>query len=310
LLCLLLFGWRKGVYEKEIKSFQEYFKKNGHYDAIIVFPFYLIPTLKEALAGINEQAKIIYWDHGTIPSIMNAMTVKEKIKKRLLPQLLWKCLENANMVFAISGKIAEIIKKSNVNVDVRITYNPISTDNIEIIKEPESPVLLYVGRLFDYQKNIKFLLDMVSRIKELPWKLIVYGDGPDSEKLKKHCNFLGLSNRVVWKGFEKNPLEKVKEASCLLLTSRWEGFPLVLVESLAAGLPVIAANCETGPSEIIVHGQNGFLYEPGNFEESVKYLKMIINKQSGLLPRVEIAKTVERFEEGNVMQNILSYIRE
>lgn len=303
LLTFLFFGSGKSI-----ETFREYLKINGHYDAIIVFSFYLIPTIKKALFGINEKAKIIYWDHGTIPSIMNAKTVKEKIRKRLINPWLWKCLENADMVFAISRKIAEIIKKKNAGVDVRITYNPIRTQNIKIIKEPEFPVLLYVGRLFDYQKNIKFLLDMVSRIKELPWKLIVYGDGPDSEKLKKHCNFLGLSNRVVWKGFEKNPLGKVKEASCLLLTSRWEGFPLVLVESLAAGLPVIAANCETGPSEIIVHGQNGFLYEPGNIEESVKYLKKIINKQSGLLPRGEIAKTVERFEEGNVMQKILSYI--
>lgn len=310
LLHILLFGWGKWVYRNGIKSLQKYFRKHGHYDAIIVFHFYLIPTIKEALRSVNEEAKIIYWDHGTIPSIMNAKTVKEKIKKRLLSKLLWVCLRSANMVFAISATIAEIIKTNNVNVDIRITYNPISTENIKIIKEPEFPVFLYIGRLFDYQKNVKFLLDMVSRIKELPWELVVYGDGPDLQMLKKHCNFLGLSNRVVWKGFEKKPLEKVKEASCLLLTSRWEGFPLVLAESLAAGLPVIAANCETGPSEIIVHGQNGFLYEPGNIEEGISYLRKIINKQSGLLPRKEIPKTVERFEEIRVMRKILSYIEE
>ena len=94
--------------------------------------------------------------------------------------------------------------------------------------------------------------------------LVVLGDGPDTKKMKQKVKSLNIENRVVFHPFQSNPAPIVKSALYCVLTSRFEGFGMVLVESLALGVPVVSVNCKSGPGEIIKSEFNGLLVENHN----------------------------------------------
>src|SRR5690606_19939090 len=99
-----------------------------------------------------------------------------------------------------------------------------------------------------------------------------------------------ISDKVIFLGFVKNPYKYIKNADIFILSSRWEGFGHVIVESMAAGTPVIATNCKSGPSEIILDNQFGKLVPVGDFiaisEQAISLLenkdKLLELKQAGL----------------------------
>ncbi len=143
---------------------------------------------------------------------------------------------------------------------VRI-YNPLTIKNS---KNPNygSKSIISVGRL-DYQKGFDYLIDvwkMVSR-KHPDWKLNIYGDGPLRKELEAQIRKKELEHTVILKGVHHNIQAEYIKHSVYVMSSRTEGFPLVLLEALACGLPIVSFNCPQGPSEIVDHGKNGFLVD-------------------------------------------------
>src|SRR5690606_1297415 len=92
------------------------------------------------------------------------------------------------------------------------------------------------------------------------------GDGPDKNLIRSKISELKLDDDVKVIPYQSNPFHYVSQAEFTLLTSRYEGFPMSVVESLAVGTPVIAVDCKSGPSEIIVDKVNGLLVPNHNVE--------------------------------------------
>lgn len=92
--------------------------------------------------------------------------------------------------------------------------------------------------------------------------LVVLGDGPDEADLRRLADELGVGASVVLAGFQANPHAVVGRADLFVLPSRWEGYPLGLVEALCLGTPVIAADCVSGPDEVLDGGRYGELVPP------------------------------------------------
>ena len=122
---------------------------------------------------------------------------------------------------------------------------------------------MFFGRLEDDIKNLSLLLDAyeLSEAKAKGVHLILLGDGSDKDKIAKKIQQKQLSSFVKIILFQNDVLSFVQHAKATLLTSRFEGFPMSLIESLAAGIPVISVDCESGPNEVIQHGINGLLVE-------------------------------------------------
>ncbi|HEX8141338.1 MAG TPA: glycosyltransferase family 4 protein [Pyrinomonadaceae bacterium] len=181
-----------------------------------------------------------------------------KVWKRLR---LW-AYPSADAIIVLSQRSVNYFKP-RLRSKVRVIPNPVVTP-------PESspsagpflrrPAVIAMGRLVE-QKGFDLLLHAFARVKDAhpQWTLTILGEGPLRQELETLRSSLGLLDRVYLPGQIKNPYHIFNEADLFVMSSRYEGFPLVLCEAMACGLPVISTDCPTGPQEIIVNNVSGIL---------------------------------------------------
>jgi glycosyltransferase involved in cell wall biosynthesis len=123
--------------------------------------------------------------------------------------------------------------------------------------------LLAVGRL-SRQKGQDILLRAlaIARPDLPPTVLTLVGNGPEEDALRRLADELGITDIVDFAGYSSDPAAHFRDADCFVLASRWEGFGVVLVEALQFGLPLVAADCEFGPSDVITDDRIGTLVAP------------------------------------------------
>ena len=132
------------------------------------------------------------------------------------------------------------------------------------------PYIVSVARLDEIQKDHRTLLRAYARLVEtheggaLREDLVIVGDGGFRAELEALAVELGIGERVHFTGYRNNPHAVVARASALVLSSRYEGMPMVLLEALALGKPVISTDCPTGPREILDDGRFGLLVPIGD----------------------------------------------
>lgn len=181
--------------------------------------------------------------------------------------------------FAISKGM--ILQMKEIGVDEKnIYYLPNCVNTPEhFVKESHNIKFIYIGRIeFLKDKNIKELIDGLSTLK-FNWSIDIYGDGEDKLKCEQYLkdSYPNLGNRVNWKGWVKDPWRYITDGTALLLSSRSEGMPMVLIEAISRGLPVFSSNCPTGPADIVNKGENGYLYEAGNLKDFTRKLTLLVN---------------------------------
>jgi glycosyltransferase involved in cell wall biosynthesis len=121
-------------------------------------------------------------------------------------------------------------------------------------------IIIAAGRL-EHEKGFDLLLDAFQTVAATypDWRLRIYGAGREKRDLAAQIERLGLSGRVRLRGTSRNLDRRFAAASIFVLSSRQEGLPMVLLEAMGAGLPVVAFDCATGPAELITPGRNGLL---------------------------------------------------
>ena len=135
------------------------------------------------------------------------------------------------------------------------------------LKEGEPPVIMGIGRLAK-QKDFPTLIKAFALVnKKRDCRLMILGEGKERRALEQLIEELGISDSVSLYGFCPNPFALLKKASLFVLSSAWEGLPNVLIEAMALGIPLVAADCKSGPREILDGGKYGKLVEVGNVEQ-------------------------------------------
>ena len=153
------------------------------------------------------------------------------------------------------------------NKKVCVIPNP-QTFHSETVSNLMNKTLIAVGRL-EPQKNYASLIRAfsIANTTYSDWKLEIYGEGPDREKLQRLIDDLNLSERVMLHGNTKHVKDVMLKASCFVLSSKWEGMPLVMIEAMTCGLPIVSYDCPCGPKDLITDGVNGFLVRMGDERE-------------------------------------------
>lgn len=174
-------------------------------------------------------------------------------------------LVEADGHLAISSAISEQLRNLPVKASPTLVFNPLPAipDVINVPPKAE-PRFLYVGRLNNRQKRVDVLLQAFAQHLGRSWQLVVVGDGPDRPMLQETAEKLAMGSRIEWRGWTDDPWSPQLHVTALCLTSDYEGFPMVLLEALARGIPVIATDCPTGPRDIVQPGKNGFLCRPSD----------------------------------------------
>ncbi len=175
---------------------------------------------------------------------------------------------------------------------------------------PEEFLLVSVGRLSE-QKAFDILLLAMARLARhgVRCKCIIVGDGPLRTQLSEQAVALGLSNQVLFAGFQEDVRPYLEAANAFALSSRNEGLPLALLEAMACGLPCVVTNVG-GNAEVLRHGVEGLIVPPGSVDEVADAISYLAThpRECAEMSRMARARVREAFDVQSAMEKIKDVI--
>jgi UDP-D-galactose:(glucosyl)LPS alpha-1,6-D-galactosyltransferase len=229
-----------------------------HEQACAVIAYDTLGTLvaRNAIQSSQHKCPLFSWTHFSFD------TFSPKHQKRIAL---------ADYHFAICDEIKKQMVTNGIQSDNIFTiYNPTSRQNHTITRPTENSTFLYIGRIqYQDQKNLQEMFHGLAKMQQKNRILEIVGNGQDEDiqQLKALAAELHIEQHIRWHGWQKNAWAYIQQhipnISALLLTSNYEGFPMVLGEAMAHGIYCVSAICPTGPADII-NAQNGLLYPLGD----------------------------------------------
>lgn len=249
--------------------------KNNSIDGLLV-AMWPVTVLAPLVKLLGYKGPIVASEHNTLSVQYNAWGKLHRLAMRVSMLIGYRMVSKR---VAVSQGVARDMAKLACMKEgqVEVIHNPLrhlpkesDTNNqiVEALWENSSALrFLNVGS-FKSQKNQSLLLRSFSRMLResgrTDAKLMLVGSGPLEIKLKEEAELLGISENIIFAGFQSDPFPFYQSADCFVLTSDYEGFGNVVVEALASGTPVIATDCPSGPSDILCGGEFGKLIPVGD----------------------------------------------
>lgn len=257
------------------------------------------PDITVSLAGTELKALPRMQDGSVKMAEFHFSHDKFYLKYGRTPYARWRTrrLEKAAAKLARFVVLTEEDRKawSAVLNNVAQIYNPLT------FRSPEKAALqnkrcIAVGRL-EYQKNFTDLIQAWSIVagKHPDWTLDIFGEGSERGRLEKEIAKASLEGKVVLRGRSSQIRQEMLSSSCLVMSSRFEGFPMVLLEAAACGLPMVSYACPMGPSEIIRSGENGYLAPAGDVQALAEGILSVIEHPDRAQLGAASAQTAEAF---------------
>lgn len=245
----------------------------------------------------GTKVKCYCWEH-TKPSVSTDYKFQNYCRK--------VAVKKADKLIVLT-KAAEKYYKEHFRLeDNRICqiYNPVGKEALQSeTYNKDSKKIISVGRL-TYPKNFDLLIDIAAEIFPLypDWSWDIYGSGDLEEALRQKIKTYNLNEKINLKGEVSDLYHRYKEYSFMVMTSRYEGFPMSLIEGGANRLPLISFDIETGPNEIIDDGINGFLIPPEDKELMIKKIQELIkNEKLRECMSVSVFEKVQLFNLEKIM---------
>lgn len=282
--------------------------KKNKFDYVIDFRYRLNPFMELLFLYVfYYKTKIIYTIHS---SNSKAYFTKYNLIAKLI-------LIKVNKFVCVSRAIKEKLEIEYHKMNIEVIPNGFDFKKVtqlslaEINNVPSFNFIIAVGRLAE-EKQFDKLIEIFGK-SILPSKeihLLFLGSGTQEAFLKEKCKTLHVENKVHFMGFQENPYVYQRKALFSVLSSSYEGFPMVILESLAVGTPVVSFDCPTGPSEMIVNEVNGLLIENQNFEELQRKIEWLVkNPQIIQVYRENAVESVAKFENKIILEKWNSILK-
>lgn len=259
-----------GFFDKMRKYFKIRNKiKSGNFDIVLDHRYRLNGFMESFwLNFIYKNQRLLYFIHSG--------DLKNYINKNLATA--------SNIEFiSVSKGIETKVKTLFPNIKIKTIYNNVEVSNLEIdFPEKNEQYILAAGRMdVSNVKQFDLLIDCYakSNLPSQKIKLLILGSGVQMESLKKQVKNLKLQNLIIFKGFESDLFSYYKNAKFFVLSSKFEGLGMVLIESLLCGTPVVSFDCEFGPNEIIQDKINGLLVENQNQNQLIKAMNLWVHDE-------------------------------
>ncbi len=263
-------------------------------------------SLTKIIDKLNSSKNLV-WIHS---SIKNWKKKKSKIDRFV------DRISKYSKIICICKEMKEdlINLKNELKNKVDFLYNPIDFDRIKKLSNEDfseedkkllkNKFLLSIARLDCVPKDFETLFKAYEIAKKNGYdgKLYIIGDGPDKDKVEnlKEANL--YKEDILLLGRKENPYNWLKKADKLILSSRYEGFAIVLLEGLCLGKNVIASDCKTGPNEILANNR-GLLFKVGDYLTLAKYIISEKNKE-------ELEFSLEEFERNRIFEKFLEILED
>lgn len=241
---------------------------------------HLLGLAARRLAGLQRSCRLI-WTYHTHRS---AQLADMSLPERLADALALRLVRRPDARVAVSAGVAEDLAMATGLVPSQIDCipnpawsaaraaaalapcpHPWLADRAPGARNPDAPVVVGLGRLVQ-QKDFATLIHAFARLRALQprARLIIAGAGPEQARISALLAEQSLISSVDLCGHLADPLPLLARADLFVLSSRWEGFALALVEAMGCGCPVVSTDCPTGPAMILQDGRLGPLVPPGD----------------------------------------------
>ena len=254
-----------------------------------------------------------------IKIITRSNTAPEGWSKSIFKKTIFKFFLNmADQVIANSYDFIKSLKYE-FNVNGKCIYNPLDKREIEkkskitkkkYFNKKSTLKIINIGRFVDQKDQITFLKALNLIKHKIDFEAILIGKGIDKTKFKNFINENKLNNNIKLINFVKNPYPILREAEILILSSKYEGLPNVLLEAQVLKKFIISSDCPTGPREILLNGKGGLLFKVGNFKELANKIIYYNKNKKKLSKLINLGyRKLYRFDYNLNLKNYLELIK-
>lgn len=269
-------------FDQQIKDLVQVIKEN-HFDAVVLTAGTLTsfaPFIRKECPQVIQLA----WMHNNYQTYMN------QYYKDMQPEFQ-SGLKTVDMIIALTQSDADQFVLLNRNT-IRL-YNPLTLEANER-SDLKEPVISMVCRMDIAHKGLDLMVEVGELLPD-PWQIRVAGTGPDEKEVQKMITDKGLEDKVILRGSltDEQLQEHYHDSSIFLLTSRWEGLPLVVGEAMTFGLPIVATE-NTGTEEYLKESRYGRLakFDKNSVYRALKPL-MADEKKRQLWGKTALARSNE-----------------
>ncbi|MDH7912604.1 glycosyltransferase family 4 protein [Winogradskyella sp. SYSU M77433] len=228
---------------------------------------------------IKRASPLIYQRHST--KSINIDRISRGWKVKLNNKIKQILISKAGAGYDSFVILSEQHKKDWKHLkNIHVINNPVTIDSFGETADLKAKTVVAIGRQ-DYVKGYDMLLDVWKKVQEShpDWKLEIYGKVNKSLGLEEKSKRLGLDQSIKFYNHTSNIKEVYLKSSILVCSSRIEGFPLVFIEAMSLGVPVISFDCPYGPRSIINHDEDGLLVEANNIDKMVESIEKLITDE-------------------------------